>query len=294
MKKQFSVFILLLLVIALVFSACQMKPKEQEPPVQETLSIADDIQKTSVPSGLRPQDDYYNYINAEWLEQVDLEEEGPRAMRMTELQNKINQQLQEDFEGIVKTGTDDKIGYLADAVTLYRLFTDTEMRNKNGIKALMPYLEQVENVQTMEALQKVYYRLIVTGTPVPFKLEVIADSIDPSKNSLIATTPSTFLPDISYYEEDHPHGQSMLQERSFIIQNLAILAGSDEAAATQMAADALSFDKILSSYMLSSTEQQKMLLDKENYVPFAEFCAYSNAIDFETLISDLAGDTPDT
>lgn len=288
MQKRFSLFILPILISCLVFSSCQTASYEPEASVQEVPSAQD----KQVCAEVRPQDDYYHYINAQWLEQANLEEDGPRVMRMTALQNQINQQLQDDFENLVQSGTDDTTAYLADAITLYRLFTDTEARNKNGINALRPYLEQIESAQTVDEMQAAYYPCVVTGTPAPFKLEVIADPIDPSQNTLVATSPPVYLPHISYYEQGHPQGQAMLKEREFILQNLALLAGMNEEESKQMAADALRFDRKLSEYMQSAGELQTALMSAENYVPFEEFCSNINSIDFKTLVSNLAGEAP--
>ncbi len=214
-------------------------------------------------------------------------------MRIKQTQNEVNEQLRADFLSIVENGVQEDTEYLSEAISFYELYTDIDGRNKAGIAPLQPYLDRVDEVQTLEDLNGLYRELVYANAPTPFRMGVMSDNVDPSKNVLMMINPINYLPDISFYEEGNAQGEAMLEERKYQIQSMAVAGGYSQDEAAQMAEDAISFDALIAQYMLTLPEQMQINLSTDNYIPFDEFCAQSESIDFEGLITTLAGETPD-
>jgi putative endopeptidase len=134
--------------------------------------------------------------------------------------------------------------------------------------------------------------LYLDGNYTPFVLQVLPDPIVPELNRLVVKGTSNYLPVSGYYDEDNEVGQALLAAQADKIRYLAIAVGESEEEATKIVEDSLAFDRMTIPYMMGTDEQMR-LQNSDTLVPFEEFAAYSENIDFEKLIATLAGAVPE-
>ncbi len=302
MKKLMSM--LLAVICALGLVACTVNRQQAQETATPLYNQADEATEdvltpsvlvSQIPENtksIRIQDDYYEYINVDWLNQVEATEEEPRVMRATKLQEQIDKQLQEDFEAIVKNGVTQDTEYLSKAVDYYLLYTDIEKRNREGITPLQPYLDQIDAAETLEDFNKIYADLLYWKANYPFATVVIEDPVYPKRNILIMGAPSNYLSNAQGYEDGNQAGKKDLELIGHQIKTVAMTAGMSEIDAQKMADDSLAFDRIISGYMQTPLQNKQSAYSADSYIPFKELASYSKNVDFTYLINSLLGSEP--
>lgn len=303
MKKKLDLIVVLLIVSVFLWSACappsslpvestaeisaEPEGKSPGPPADETAAVAEAASGAEeVP---RLQDDFYTHINAEWISGADLETEGPRAMRMNEIQQAAYERLGNDIMGWLEPGDAPDDPALQNLLIMAAMLMDVEKRTEDGAEPLRPYLEAVDEIENLDDLNGMLTELVLNGDYVPFRIVIQPDTFMPEDNCMVMTSPRPNLPDKSYYEV----GAGMLDDYVKRTASLARAAGMDEQGAAALAEDAAAFDKLVAPYMLT-VEETLQTQSSDTHVPFEEFTGYCKNIDFATLIEGWMQKAPET
>ncbi len=200
-----------------------------------------DLMDTSV----RPQDDFYRYINGTWLETheipADRATDGAfHALRdLSEDRCKII--VEEAAQGKLSAPEAAKIG------TLYNQFMDVQTLNQLGVQPIRPLLDLVADAQDHDALAGVAGMLTRWGVSPHFSVGVSADMNDPTKYSMSFEQGGLGLPDESYYT-----GEEYTEYREKYVAHLAralALAGVVSAEeAPNAAAQVMEFETKLATH----------------------------------------------
>lgn len=129
------------------------------------------------------KDDFFEAVNAEWLAQAEIPADSASVDAFSELGDTVQETLMADFEAML-SGEKAVDEDLKDFIEFYRLLADYETRNALGAEPLQPYLEQIENLESLEAFCENWLELVLQGVPLPFGLTVMADMGDASVNAL--------------------------------------------------------------------------------------------------------------
>ncbi|MDM1293323.1 M13 family metallopeptidase [Sphingobacterium sp. N143] len=110
---------------------------------------------------VRPQDDFYNFVNGQWMKTVKIPSDKARWGSFDELRENTDvatlKVLQESLSGQFEKGTDNqKIG------DLYRSFVDMKTRNKLGLSPVQPYLTKINAIKNFDDL----YNYLVDVAPI--------------------------------------------------------------------------------------------------------------------------------
>ena len=108
---------------------------------------------------VRPQDDFYNYVNGNWMKTVEIPSDKARWGSFDELREHTDvavlKILKESLGQTFEQGTDGQ--KIAD---LYKSFVDFETRNKLGLNPIKPYLEKIDAIDNFDDL---YNYLVEVG-----------------------------------------------------------------------------------------------------------------------------------
>ncbi|MDH5827089.1 M13 family metallopeptidase [Sphingobacterium faecium] len=110
---------------------------------------------------VRPQDDFYNFVNGQWMKTVSIPSDKARWGSFDELRENTDiatlKILKESLSTTFEKGTDgQKIG------DLYRSYIDFDKRNQLGISPIKPYLDKIEAIKDFNGL----YNYLVEVTPI--------------------------------------------------------------------------------------------------------------------------------
>ena len=167
-KKTQSAFLLGSLFLSIV--AC------------ETPKKAGGIDLSLMDTEVRPQDDFYNYVNGTWMKNTEIPDDKTRWGSFNELRENTDADV---LAILKKAANDPNLDSSSDegkAVTVFQLINDTLARNELGIKPLIPHIERIEAIQSKADLQPYLEENIRLGGYALFGFGVSADAKDSNKN----------------------------------------------------------------------------------------------------------------
>ena len=142
----------------LMFNSCQNSKSENE----KIPGIILENMDTSVD----PKDDFYNYVNGNWMKTNTIPDDESRwggfgVLRKTTRQDVLEIIKTAQINDNYKEGSDQK-----KALLIFETKLDTIARNKAGIKPIQHLLDAIEGITNIDELQTVY--ATITGISAPF------------------------------------------------------------------------------------------------------------------------------
>ena len=142
----------------LLFNSCQNSESE----IDKIPGIILENMDTSVD----PKDDFYNYVNGNWMKTNTIPDDESRwggfgVLRKTTRKDVLEIIKTAQIKDNYKEGSDQK-----KALLIFETKLDTIARNKAGIKPIQHLLDAIEGIKNINDLQTVY--ATVTGVSAPF------------------------------------------------------------------------------------------------------------------------------
>lgn len=270
-----------LLATMLLLSACK-QPSPTKVIAPETspntaIETAPVTQETPETTGTRAQDDFYDYVNASFIKEKASHNDGQIWDNFADLQDKLSDSLQDIVDELsadeAKFADNSAEKAVAD---LYKSALDSSSKEKAGLGPLQPYLEAIENADTipayLEALAKVYKEL---GKSSLFSFLIAPNPKDASKHAAFIEE-SAMLLDKPDFEDE----QAVDALKTYIT-DLLTAKGTKTEDAQSLTEKLLSFNKDLANVALSKTDRANVKMTM-------------NIMDTETLTSKLSNiDLPD-
>lgn len=170
--KKFFQFALAISLLSFSFTSCE-QPQGKKPGGID-LSLMD--------TQVRPQDNFYNYVNGTWMKNTEIPDDKTRWGSFNELRENTDA----DVLSILKEATNDpNLDTTADeakAVQLFQLINDTIARNEQGVKPLIPHLDRIGEINSVADIQSYLEETLLKGNRALFSFGVSADAKDSNKN----------------------------------------------------------------------------------------------------------------
>ncbi|MBP1041670.1 M13 family peptidase [Vagococcus sp. BWB3-3] len=242
-------------------------------------------------SSLTPQNDFYEYVNAKWLETAEIPADKPVTGCFKQLAEEVEQLLMTDFEGYLQNQEDHPEPELNHFINFYRLATDYKQRDLAGATPLLPYLAEIEQLTNLEQFSKLLPKWILESRPSPFSLTIDVDMKQTNQHLFFASAPQLFLPDKTYYDTSNESGKKLRNVFTDMMLQLLKFAGKTEEQARKIIKEAIEFDALLAPHSKSS-EEEADILASYNPQTINEFAKNSSYLDFTKIVTDLVGETP--
>ncbi len=173
------------------------------------------IDPTSLSTTIRPQDDFFQYVNGAWLTSHEI----PADRAADGAFYALHDQAEKDVRTIIEEApTDSNIG------ALYASFMDTDKVDSLGVAPLIEDLEQIDAATTLDELAAAIGRLQVTGVSGAVGFYVFADKNSPDDNVVYLEQSGLGLPDEAFYRED-----SHAATRAAYVEHIARMAALTDA-----------------------------------------------------------------
>lgn len=224
---------------------------------------------------VRPQDDFYNYVNGTWMKTTQIPSDKVSWGSFHELIEKteeselkiLNELLSKNFE---KGSEGEKIQ------RIYRLYMDVDKRNRDGIEPIRSNLKKIDDIQNVKQLQAYFINETKSDNNQLYGWDVDADLKNSKINSIYLGGPSLGLGRDYYQKKNKENTNTLNHYEKYLASLLKVIDGKN---VDKRAKDIVNFEKQLAGVLLTNEEER----DSNNlYNPrtLKQLSAISKNIDF--------------
>ena len=234
---------LLISGILLGFTACDTPKK------------AGGIDLSLMDTEVRPQDDFYNYVNGTWMKNTEIPDDKTRWGSFNELRENTDADVLAILKKAAKDPNLENSADEAKAVTLFQLINDTLKRNELGIKPLLPHIERIDAIETKADLQPYLEENIRQGGYALYGFGVSADAKDSNKN-VAQLYPGALGIERDYYLKDDEDSKKIKTAYEKHVARMFGFLGKTAAEATALAAEVVMVETQLANGRMDKVERR--------------------------------------
>jgi putative endopeptidase len=227
----------LMLVSSIAAVALQVSCKRDAEPKEE---IIPGIIVENMDTSIRPNDDFFRYVNGTWLDNAVIPDDRTRWGSFDELRKKtdsdvltiLNEAIEQDkmatlkdAQGNATLDSDQK-----KAVHFYESIMDTVARNAQGIDPLMPFLVKIDNINNLNDLEMFLIEMAPYGGAGFFDFAVFNDLKDSKINAGYVAPSGLGLSRDYYVDQDDDTKQKREKYIAHIARMLQFFGDSPEQA----------------------------------------------------------------
>ncbi|XXF75438.1 M13 family metallopeptidase [Myxococcaceae bacterium GXIMD 01537] len=187
------------------------------------------VELANLDRGVRPQDDFYRFVNGTWLKTAQIPADKARYGSFIELADKSELALKALIEEAA-AASDRKPGSDAQKVgDLFQSFMDTQRIEALGMAPARPELARVAALKDVDGLPELFADLMRAGVQVPFVMGVSQDAKQTTRYIVVASQSGLGLPDRDYYSKQEPRFVEMRAAYVAYVEKLLTLAGEPDA-----------------------------------------------------------------
>ncbi len=232
-----------------------------------------------------PANDYYYYVNHEWLDSTTIPSYSPIIDDVYELGTNINTMLYYDVVDMVDGRIPVESPEMEQFIGLFSIANDWNKRRDLDNDPIMPYFDNIQNLESVEDLNDVFPDWYVEGYHTPFRFSVYEDMLDSTEYTVYLDTFYLFLPDKNLYGTDE--GDVMLEVFRDTRTELLERYGFDEDEAAELVDLAIEMDEIMAPYM-KSAEEMSDRIGMYNPYDYDEWTEMSEILDFDQAFTTLS------
>ena len=197
---------------------------QQAPPLTSGIELA------NMDTSVRPQDDFFRYVNGTWLENTEIPADRTSTGVFMDLRDKAREDVKAIIEDVSSTddlepGSDEQ--KVAD---LYNSFMDTERLNGLGISSLEAELALIDAIADKDQLSAYFARSGIIGAGGPFNIYIWVDAKDSERYVTYIWQSGLGLPDRDYYFNEDERSVELREAYVVHIEKMFELAGFDDPA----------------------------------------------------------------
>jgi putative endopeptidase len=271
---------LLATLILSVFAAGAGAADSTSPPAAPVSGI--DTQY--IDPGVRPQDDFFTYLNGKWLKDVEIPADRSSWGTFYQLRENAQAQLRDIVEADrkdthAKAGSDErKIG------DLYASFMDDKRRATLGYKPLAGELQRIRNLKDKKGVPALVAHLNRIGVATPYAINIGQDAKASTRYAVYVRQGGLGMPDRDYYLklDDAKLAATRASYQQHVAKTLA-LAGDKDAEAR--AAAIVGFETELARVQSTKVELRD---PNKNYnkVDMAALAALTPGYDWKSALAE--------
>lgn len=285
-NKRISLFMALVMMATLVF------PFTSHAATNDAL-LVDIVQVSGVDEEVeeapRLQDDFFNSVNHEWINENQLSENEEVINPMSGLEDNIKEILQRDMKRMINSPSTAS-PLLAQPLAFYKMLEDVEGRNEEADEAIKKYFAEIDEIKSISDLNSKLAQFLLKDQTVSVNLKYTADLKDSSKKLLYVSAPLPTLQNKTSYEgEIGEEDVATLKEN---LNSFFTAIGHTEEEAEKIADDTIEFDLKLIEFD-NDDEAPKTFEGSYKPISFKEFDNSVKALDFTALIKELTGVIPE-
>jgi endothelin-converting enzyme/putative endopeptidase len=197
---------------------------QQAPPLTSGIELA------NMDTSVRPQDDFFRYVNGTWLETTEIPADRTNTGVFMDLRDKAREDVKAIIEDVasktdLEPGSDEQ--KVAD---LYNSFMDTERLEELGMSSLEDELKRIDSIGDKDELSAYFARCGIIGAGGPFNIYIWVDAKDSTRYVTYMWQSGLGLPDRDYYFKDDERSVELREAYVAHVEKMFDLAGFDDPA----------------------------------------------------------------
>lgn len=208
-------------------------------------------------TSVNPKDDFYNYVNGNWMKNTKIPEDRTIWGGFSVLRKSTDKNVLEILAKAKNTGNYGSNTDQAKALFLFDSKLDIDTRNTEGITPLQPALDAIAGIENLNDLQTVL--MTVPNVSSPFiNFVSFADLNDSSINAAYVTENGLGLGNRDYYLEMDTKSVEIRAKYVEHISRMLQFLGDDEISATASAEKILAMETQLAIPRLDKVQSRDM------------------------------------
>ena len=204
-------------------------PTKKDNMKEETTDKGLDL--SAMDTSVRPQDDFYNYVNGGWMKTAKIPADKPSWGTFYMLREETDEQCLSLLDNLLKTSyPDGSEGQKIQAI--YKTYMDMDARNKAGLEPLEPYLKKIEAIKNLADLQAYLEEATPLGENPVCGWGVYADMKDSNQNAVYLSNFGLGLGRDYYQKQSESNTEAINKYQVFVADIFKLLgdANADEKA----------------------------------------------------------------
>ena len=225
-------------------------PTKKDNMKEETTDKGLDL--SAMDTSVRPQDDFYNYVNGGWMKTAKIPADKPSWGTFYMLREETDEQCLSLLDNLLKENyPEGSEGQKIQAI--YKTYMDMDARNKAGLEPLELYLKKIEAIKNLADLQTYLEEATPLGENPVCGWGVYADMKDSNQNAVYLSNFGLGLGRDYYQKQSESNTEAIGKYQVFVADIFKLLgdANADEKAQKQVA-----FEKDLAKLMLTNEEDR--------------------------------------
>ena len=235
---------------------------------------------------VRPQDDFYNYVNGTWAKTAKIPADKPTWGSFHILREKTDENCLLILDNLLKEnfaqGTEGQ-----KIKDLYESFIDWKKRDAEGLKPIEGLLTKIDNIKTLADLQKYLEEVTPEGENPICAWGVYADMKDSNMNTVYLGNFSIGM-GRDYYQKDNKENTEALQKYQDYVMDIFKVLKDDKAA--EKAKQMVDFERSIAKLMLTNEEDRNPNLSY-NPQTMAELSKLVKNINLPQLLKNVGVNT---
>jgi putative endopeptidase len=198
-----------------------------------TSELVSGIDKSGFDESVRPQDDFFDYVNGTWVKETEMPPDKARWGTFTALA----EQSQKDVRTLVEevsAAQDVEAGTPTQKIRdFYNSYMDTEAVTARGLEAIRPDLDAINAINSMDGVFIAFSSLGIYGVDSPIGFFIDSDMKNPDVYATYISQSGLTLPDRDYYlkdDEQYVNGRQLyLNYASSVFEAAGIDSAADRA-----------------------------------------------------------------
>ena len=277
-----------LVALSIAFVSCKNESKKEEEGQDETIAKVEKIPGIvldNMDASVSPKEDFYNYVNGNWMKNTEIPEDRTRWGGFGVLRKKTDYDV---LDILAKAKASGKYAAGTDqykAILIYESIMDTIARDKAGITPLKPTLDKIAAIKNLKDLQTVLAS--ETAASAPFAGLVSFPNLSNSTvNAPYISIGGLGLPDRDYYLDQDEKSKEIRGQYLDHITRMLQYIGETEKQARKNAETILLIETKLAEPRLDKVESR----DTRNFNnprSMEQLTEMTPAIDWNKLMKDL-------
>ncbi|WP_297979062.1 M13 family metallopeptidase [uncultured Capnocytophaga sp.] len=207
---------------------------------------------SAMDSSVRPQDDFYNFVNGGWMKTNKIPADKPSWGTFYMLREETDEQCLTILDNLLKEQY--PVGSEGEKIQiLYKNYMDMDARNKAGLTPLEPTLKKIQAIQNLSDLQAYLEEATPLGENPICGWGVYADMKDSNQNTIYLGNFGLGLGRDYYQKESDSNTEAITKYQTFVTDIFKLLG---EPKAAEKAAQQVAFEKDLAKLMLTNEEDR--------------------------------------
>ena len=182
------------------------------------------IDKSGFDMSVRPQDDFFDYVNGTWVNNTEIPADKARWGTF----DALGEQSQKDVRALVdevSAAEGVEVGSPKQKIRdFYNSYLDTEATTAKGIEAIREDLDTISAINDMDGVYRALSALSIYGVNSPIGIGIFSDMKNPDVNAIYVVQAGLTLPDRDYYlldDEQFVTGRQLYLKYVTDVLNLA-------------------------------------------------------------------------